>query len=283
MTGRHTSRRTRGGDELVAKGDFLDHDYEIRRGGHDPPRSTRGAPDLALSVRRNERTDTTAREEIMPSWKVFRRDGFRWHLLLGATLLGALAVGLANSRQDAPAVEPAAEEVRVTDVAASLGAGAPEAVEPRAAPALTARRAFMRDCARPTRSRERIRLEHLFESGCISQLSAALGARAGDSDEARKLLAEHRANLDSIQHGGWGSREQPRRVRDALLSATELMEKLVESRADAGPELRKEISGARKAALSIREGVPLAEQTERADAFFRHAGEALRLMGERNE
>ena len=24
----------KGGDELVAKGDFLDHDYEIRRGGH---------------------------------------------------------------------------------------------------------------------------------------------------------------------------------------------------------------------------------------------------------
>jgi hypothetical protein len=140
----------------------------------------------------------------------------------------------------------------------------------------------MRDCARPTRARERIRLEHLFESGCISQLSTALAARVGESGEARKLLEEHRANVDSVQ-GGWDSREQPRRVRDALLSATELMEKLVEPRADAGPELGKEISGARKAALSIREGVPLAEQTERTDAFFRHAGEALRLMGERKE
>jgi hypothetical protein len=105
----------------------------------------------------------------------------------------------------------------------------------------------------------------------------------GDSDEARKLLAEHRANVDSIQRGGWSSRGQPKRVRAALLSATGLMEKLVEFRADAGPELKKEISGARKAALSIREGVPLAEQTDRTDAFFRHAGEALRLMGERNE
>lgn len=219
----------------------------------------------------------------MLSWKVFRRDGFRWHLLLGVTLLGALAVGLVNSRRDAPAVEPAVEEARVPDAAAALGAGASETAEPRVAPALTARRAFMRDCARPARARERIRLEHLFESGCISQLSTALATRVGDSDEARKLLAEHRANVDSIQRGGWSSREQPRRVRDALLSATELMEKLSRARADAGPELGKEIAGARKAALSIREGVPLAEQTERADAFFRHAGEALRLMGERNE
>lgn len=219
----------------------------------------------------------------MLSWKVFRRGGFRWHLLLGVTVLGALAVGLVNSRQDDPAVEPAAEEVRVADVAAPLGAGVPGTAEPRESPALTARRAFMRDCARPTRSRERIRLEHLFESGCISQLTATLAARVGDSEETRKLLAEHRANVDSIQHGGWSSRAQPRRVRDALLSATELMEKLVESRADAGPELGKEISGARKAALSIRAGAPLAEQTDRVDAFFRHAGEALRLMGERNE
>lgn len=219
----------------------------------------------------------------MLSWKVFRRDGLRWHLLLGVTLLGALAVGLANSRRDAPAVEPGVEEVRVPDATAALSAGAPRAVEPRVAPALTARRAFMRDCARPTPARERIRLEHLFESGCIGQLSTALATRVGDSDEARKLLAEHRANVDSIQHGGWSSRAQPRRVRDALLSATELMEKVVESDADAESELGKEISGARKAALSIREGVPLAEQTERTDAFFRHAGEALRLMGERDQ
>lgn len=219
----------------------------------------------------------------MLSWKVFRREGFRWHLLLGVTLLGALAVGLVNSRRDDLAVEPAAEEVPVPDVAAPLGAGASEAAEPRAAPVLTARRAFMGDCARPTRARERIRLEHLFESGCITQLSAALSARVGDSVEARKLLAEHRANVDSIQQGGWGSREQPRRVRDALVSATELMEKLVESRADAGPELSKEIASARKAALSIREGVPLTEQTERTDTFFRHAGAALRLLGEGNE
>lgn len=63
-----------------------------------------------------------------------------------------------------------------------------------------------------------------------------------------------------------------------MLSAVALMEKLAVSRIDKA-EAQKQIAAARKAGGSIRDGVPLAEQTERTDEFFRRAAEALRLLG----
>lgn len=217
----------------------------------------------------------------MMDWKMFGRERVWVNLLLGAAAVLALALGIHTSQSGGgPEAEAAAVDPAAVAEAPLRPAAATSKAEPGFSRALTARSAFLRECGEPDRARRRIRLDHLFEMGCIGQLSAALGAevRDGAPDGARTLWERHRADLDSVEQGGWTSREQPRRVRASMLSAAELMEKLAAARTDT-PELQKEVAAARKAARSFRGDIPLAEQTERTDAFFRSAAEVLRLLG----
>lgn len=172
-----------------------------------------------------------------------------------------------NESNDPPAAE-------VEDVTNANTARASVARQP------TALAAFIRDCGRPARARERIEIEHLFELGCISQLSTVLSflTERDSSPEIRAKLDEHRDRASAIGAGDWTSRNQTRRMQEALVSAAELMGMLTRRRADAAPEIGASVAEAQKAALSIRHEVPLVEQTNQTDTFFRKSSEALALL-----
>lgn len=215
-------------------------------------------------------------------WYVIRRQG--WRRYGAAAAVGAAAVAVAVVSAPREPADAAADTGRTA--AAPVADAVPARPDTHAgenagaALAPTPRRAYMRDCARPSRARERIGMDHLFEAGCITQLSGALASlvNTSGSDEARVLLQRHRARTDSVERGDWTSGAQTDRVRQALLSATEVMAALSGAADGTDPAVRREVEAARTAALSLRPGVPLAGQSEQTDDFFRRAGEVLRLL-----
>lgn len=217
-------------------------------------------------------------------WNVVRRRGVMRYGAAGAVVAAAMAVGVVSAPREPADAAGDAGRTAAAPVADTAPAQADvQAGEgPGSALAPTPRRAYMRDCARPSRARERIGMDHLFEAGCITQLSGALASlvNTSGSDEARALLRRHRARTDSVERGDWTSGAQAGRVRQALLSATEVMAALSGAAGDTDPAVRREVEAARMSALSLRPGVPLAGQSEHTDDFFRRAGEVLRLLRE---
>lgn len=199
--------------------------------------------------------------------RIFRRRRLRRPVLTGTAAVAAVAVAagllLAGGDREEAAVEAPAL--------------APLASAARTAPAPL--RAFMDDCGDPAGARERIRVERFLERVCVARLSAALAALAAGHHpvEAREALGRHRAAVEALEGHGWDAAEEAARVRTALVSAAEVIEHLAGA-ADAPPELATHVSAAGRAARAIRPGMPLAAQTARTDAFFRHAAAAAGLL-----
>ena len=211
---------------------------------------------------------------------ILYRRRFWWGLVAVLALILPLTISVMGWRERNDLATAPDESVETTDIATEERSEA-EAANPVKGSESAVLSGFMQDCGRPSRARERMEVDHLFEVACVTQLSTALSflAERDVSPEVQVKLDEHRDRAQAVGRGDWRSGSQTRRMQEALVSATEVMDMLSRRHSDTPPEIDSRVAEARRAALSIREGVPLVEQTDHTDTFFRATSEALAMLG----
>lgn len=211
---------------------------------------------------------------IMDLQIVFRRPLW-WSFVATLVLIAGVGTWLVAERAAPPDGELADSGQVATDNEVERRPAASD--RSRAAAGLSG---FVTECARPNRTRERLEIDYLLEIGCVGQLSTALTSLVEQhrAPEMHGKLEEHNDLASTIAAGDWQSSSQTLRVREAFLSATEVIEMLSHERPDVAPEVRRRVARAREVAMAIRSGVPLSEQTSRTDSFFRESSQALELL-----
>ena len=208
---------------------------------------------------------------------------FRWGLAAALALILPLTISVMDRRESNNSSTAPDESVETAEIVTEERSEA-EAAKPVRGPESAVLAGFMQDCGRPSRARERIEVDRLFEVACVTQLATALSllAERDVSPEVRVKLDEYRERAQALGRGDWTSGSQTRRVQEALVSATEVMEMLSRRRSDAPSEIESRVAEARRAALSIRWGVPLVDQTDHTDTFFRVTSEVLAMLARGN-
>ena len=165
-----------------------------------------------------------------------------------------------------------------TGMAAGTGMGAGAAM---AAGVPAEVQQFQQTCAEPGAAQAQAAMDHQFTIDCTRQLTTALEAVVRrdtvGSTALEPRLQEMRPRVAAISQDPQAT-DHANRVRDAFTSIASLMNSVQETRPNAAPALRTQVSGVQQAAQGVSATTPLLDQKEQIGNFFRSAGEALRSM-----
>jgi len=124
--------------------------------------------------------------------------------------------------------------------------------------------------------------QHEYVAGGVRRLATALDAvvqerRLDGVDVQRRLAAFHEA-ASQIQESEWTAQMHADEVKEAFISATDLLERMMADGAQADEAARIAVDEARQAAGSLAADEPLLEQRDAVQRFFSATARALNAM-----
>lgn len=212
-----------------------------------------------------------------------RKSGSKWWLwLLGLLLLALLAWALIEMLDDdepevAAVVDPApaAPVAPVADPVVAAPAAMPAAVS-----------TYLSQCTETQGAEPAdMGLEHQFTINCLQQLREALAATvAGQpvpNTDVSGQLDRYTGAVQTLQASPVESTQHANLTRAAAERAAEVISGMQTAWFGSDSPVQGAASAVQQAAQGIQPTTPMLEQRESVRNFFRDAGNALRLMGER--
>ncbi len=138
---------------------------------------------------------------------------------------------------------------------------------------------YANTCIAPARA-----LQHELTAECLQHLVTALDAiiQRDDVDGAdiSQRLGDLRRQARTLEEGDAQATTHAGTTREAFASAADLMESVYRSGYGSVTQLDDAITEVHRAARAVRGDVPLLEQTDAVQAFFREAGDVLQILAQ---
>lgn len=212
----------------------------------------------------------------MADINVERKERGIWPWLLGLLVL-AFVIWLVMSmmRDDGTTRDssPAFEEPAAAPVAPA------PAPEPAAAPAPVT--SFLDDCTSPSAD-SGPDAQNEFTARCLEHFADALSALADrdriSNEEITRQMGVLREEIATLRRGDPAATSLTESTRRAFLVAAALMESVRNAAYADAANLESEVAEVLRVAEGVRRDVPMLEQRDAVQEFFREAGDAIRTM-----
>lgn len=212
---------------------------------------------------------------------VERKGGMGWLWWLLGLIVLALVVWAIVEAMDTD--EP---EVGVTEPVPAVAPGVtPEPGVPGAAAMPAAVTTYLSQCTEQLGAPEGdMGLQHQFTVNCLQQLREGMNSLITQEQVANTDVSQqfdqYTGTVQQLQASDPSALTHANLTQDAASTAVEVMQAMQTAWFAGNQQVQTAVSEVRQAVQGIQQNVPMLEQRDSVQAFFREAGEALRMMAE---